>query len=103
MSSVDAEKIKVFAGRANPVLSQRVCDYLQIPPGRGKAELFADGELIVRIEEDVRGRDCYVVQPTSHPTNAHLMELFIWIDTLRRASANRVTAVVPYFGYARQD
>ncbi len=103
MSSLDADKLKVFSGRANPALSQRVCDYLQIPLGRGKAELFADGELIVRIDEDVRGRDCYIVQPTSHPTNAHLMELFIWIDTLRRASANRVTAVIPYFGYARQD
>jgi ribose-phosphate pyrophosphokinase len=103
MSSLDADKLKVFSGRANPALSQRVCDYLQIPLGRGKAELFADGELIVRIDEDVRGRDCYIVQPTSHPTNAHLMELFIWIDTLRRASAHRVTAVIPYFGYARQD
>lgn len=103
MSSLDAEKLKVFAGRSNPVLAQKVCDYLQIPAGRGRAELFPDGELIVRIDEDVRGRDCYIVQPTSHPTNAHLMELFIWIDTLRRASANRVTAVIPYFGYARQD
>jgi len=103
MSSLDADKLKVFAGRANPVLTQRVCDYLQIPLGRGRTELFPDGELIVRIEEDVRGRDCYVVQPTSHPVNAHLMELFIWIDTLRRASAHRVTAVIPYFGYARQD
>jgi ribose-phosphate pyrophosphokinase len=65
--------------------------------------LFPDGELIVKVEEDVRGRDCYVVQPTSHPVNAHLMELFIWIDTLRRASAEQVTAVIPYFGYARQD
>ncbi|MDB5296954.1 MAG: Ribose-phosphate pyrophosphokinae, partial [Phycisphaerales bacterium] len=66
-------------------------------------ELFPDGELIVKVEEDVRGRDCYVVQSTCEPVNAHLMELFIWIDTLRRASANRVTAVIPYFGYARQD
>src|SRR6185295_8862169 len=64
---------------------------------------FPDGELIVRAEEDVRGRDCFVIQPTSHPVNAHLMELFIWIDTLKRASAERVTAVIPYFGYARQD
>jgi ribose-phosphate pyrophosphokinase len=71
--------------------------------GRGRTELFPDGELLVRVEEDVRGRDCFVVQPTCHPVNAHLMELFIWIDTLRRASARRVTAVIPYFGYARQD
>jgi ribose-phosphate pyrophosphokinase len=103
MSHLDADTMKVFAGRANPQLAQRVCDYLQLPLGRGRTELFPDGELIVRVEEDVRGRDCFIVQPTSHPVNAHLMELFIWIDTLRRASAHRVTAVIPYFGYARQD
>jgi ribose-phosphate pyrophosphokinase len=71
--------------------------------GRGRTELFPDGELIVKVEEDVRGRDCFVIQPTSHPINAHLMELMIWIDCLKRASAERVTAVIPYFGYARQD
>ncbi len=103
MAHTDAEKLKVFTGRAHPQLAQRVCDYLDIPLGRGRTELFPDGELIVRVEEDVRGRDCFVVQPTSHPINAHLMELMIWIDTLRRASAQRVTAVIPYFGYARQD
>src|SRR3954464_8727317 len=99
----DAEKLKLFTGRANPQLAQKICDYLQIPLGRGKADLFPDGELIVKVEEDVRGRDCFIVQSTSHPVNAHLMELFIWIDTLKRASASRVTAVIPYFGYARQD
>src|SRR6185503_17665544 len=99
----DAEQLKVFTGRANPQLAQKICDYLQIPLGRGRTELFADGELIVKVEEDVRGRDCYIVQPTSHPINAHLMELMIWIDCLKRASASRVTAVMPYFGYARQD
>src|SRR5213596_837090 len=103
MSSLDADKLKVFSGRANPQLAQKICDYLQIPLGRGKAELFPDGELIVKVDEDVRGRDCFIVQPTSHPVNAHLMELFIWVDTLKRASAQRVTAVIPYFGYARQD
>lgn len=103
MSQLDADKLKVFTGRANPALAQKVCDHLQIPLGRGKTELFPDGELIVRVDEDVRGRDCFIVQPTCHPVNAHLMELFIWIDTLKRASANRVTAVIPYFGYARQD
>ena len=103
MSSLDSDKLKVFTGRANPQLAQKICDYLQIPLGRGRTELFADGEAIVKVEEDVRGRDCFIVQPTSHPTNAHLMELFIWIDCLKRASANRVTAVIPYFGYARQD
>lgn len=99
----DADHMKVFTGRANPQLAQKVCDYLEIPIGRGRTELFPDGELIVRVDEDVRGRDCFVIQPTSHPVNAHLMELMIWIDTLRRASAQRVTAVIPYFGYARQD
>jgi ribose-phosphate pyrophosphokinase len=100
---LDPNKLKIFTGRANPRLASKICEYLQIPLGRGGTELFPDGELIVRAEEDVRGRDCYVVQPTSHPVSAHLMELFIWIDTLRRASAQRVTAVIPYFGYARQD
>lgn len=99
----DADKLKLFTGRANPQLAQKICDYLQIPLGRGRTELFPDGELIVRVEEDVRGRDCYIVQPTSHPVNAHYCELFIWIDVLKRASAKGVTAVIPYFGYARQD
>src|SRR5437016_5967085 len=103
MSNLDADKLKVFTGRANPELAQRICSSLQIPLGRGRTELFPDGELIVKVEEDVRGRDCYVVQPTSHPVNAHLMELMIWVDCLKRASAQHVTAVIPYFGYARQD
>ena len=103
MSKMDADKLKVFTGRANPKLAEDICKHLEIPLGKGRTELFPDGELIVKVEEDVRGRDCYVIQPTSHPVNAHLMELFIWIDTLRRASAEQVTAVIPYFGYARQD
>src|SRR5512132_3999943 len=103
MSNLDADKLKVFTGRANPELAQKICSSLEIPLGRGRTELFPDGELIVRVEEDVRGRDCFVIQSTSHPVNAHLMELMIWIDTLKRASASRVTAVIPYFGYARQD
>ena len=103
MSQVDPDRIKLFTGRANPDLAQRICNYLQIPMGRGKSELFPDGELMVKIDEDVRGRDCFVVQPTCHPVNGNLMELFIWCDCLRRASASRITAVIPYFGYARQD
>src|SRR2546421_6918323 len=103
MSHLDADKLKVFTGRANPTLAQKICTYLQIPLGNGGTELFPDGELTVQVDEDVRGRDCFIVQPTSHPVNAHWMELFIWIDTLKRASAQRVTAVIPYFGYARQD
>src|SRR5688500_11080758 len=103
MSETDADELKVFTGRANPGLAQKICDRLKIPLGGGRTELFPDGELIVKVDEDVRGRDCYIVQPTSHPINAHLMELMIWIDCLKRASASRVTAVIPYFGYARQD
>jgi ribose-phosphate pyrophosphokinase len=103
MSTTDSDKLKVFTGRANERLAERICDYLGIDLGRGRTELFPDGELIVKVEEDVRGRDCFIIQPTSHPVNAHLMELFIWIDCLKRASASRVTAVIPYFGYARQD
>lgn len=103
MSQADPDKLKIFTGRANPLLAQKVCDCIQIPLGRGRTDLFPDGELIVKVDEDVRGRDCFIIQPTCHPVNAHLMELFIWIDTLRRASAGRVTVVTPYFGYARQD
>ncbi|MFN4242529.1 MAG: ribose-phosphate diphosphokinase [Tepidisphaerales bacterium] len=101
--ATEKQELRVFAGRANPQLAQKICDHLKIPLGRGKTELFPDGEVIVKVDEDVRGRDCFVVQPTCHPVNAHLMELFIWIDCLKRASAERVTAVIPYFGYARQD
>ena len=103
MAALDANKLKIFAGRANQALAEKVCAYLQIPMGRGRTDLFPDGECIVKVEEDVRGRDCFIVQPTCHPVNAHLMELMIWIDCLRLASASRVTAVIPYFGYARQD
>jgi ribose-phosphate pyrophosphokinase len=103
MSRTDSDKLKIFAGRANPQLAQKICDYLDIPLAVGRTDLFPDGELIVKVDEDVRGRDCFIIQPTSHPVNAHFMELMIWIDCLRRASAKRVTAVTPYFGYSRQD
>jgi len=103
MEKIDPQRLKLFTGRANPQLAQKICDALKIPLGRGRTDLFPDGELMVKVEEDVRGRDCYVVQPTCQPVNAHLMELMIWIDCLKRASAKAVTAVIPYFGYARQD
>jgi ribose-phosphate pyrophosphokinase len=103
MHQADPNKLKIFTGRANPKLAEKICKYLNVPLGAGGTELFPDGEVIVKVEEDVRGRDCFIIQPTSHPINAHLMELFIWIDCLKRASAERVTAVIPYFGYARQD
>src|SRR5271169_2605696 len=99
----DADQLKVFAGRGNPMLAEKIAGYLDLQLGRAKSELFHDGEVLVKVDEDVRGRDCFIVQPTCHPVNANFMELFIWIDTLKRASAGRVTAVIPYFGYARQD
>src|SRR4051812_39212343 len=103
MSRADRDYLKIFCGRASRDLCERICRYLDLPMGQGRTEMFPDGEILVKLEEDVRGRDCYVVQSTYHPVNAHLMELLIYIDCLKRASARRVTAVIPYFGYARQD
>ena len=95
--------VRLFAGRANPALARKIADYLGVELGRGTVSVFPDGETLVKVDDDVRGKECYVVQPTCAPANEHLMELFVWIDCLKRASAGRVTAVVPYFGYARQD
>jgi ribose-phosphate pyrophosphokinase len=103
MSRDDANSLKIFAGRASRDLTERICRSLELPMGQGKTDMFPDGELIVRLNEDVRGRDCFIVQSTYHPVNTYLMELLIYIDCLRRASAHRITAVIPYFGYARQD
>lgn len=94
---------RVFAGRSSTVLAQRVCEHLKIPLGQAKVLDFPDGEILVKLEEDVRGRDCYVILSTCEPVNDNLMELLIFIDCLRRASANRISVVIPYFGYARQD
>ncbi len=102
MSAVGKE-LKIFSGRANPTLAQRICAHIGIPPGKARIEGFPDGEIIVKLDEDVRGRDCFIVQPTCPPVNDHLLELLIWVDCLMRASAMRITAVIPYFGYARQD
>ena len=103
MSRADADEMKIFCGRASRDLTQRICRHLDLPLGQGHTDIFPDGELIVKLEEDVRGRDCFVVQSTYEPVNAHLMELLIYIDCLKRASARRITAILPYFGYARQD
>ncbi|MEO0475616.1 MAG: ribose-phosphate pyrophosphokinase [Planctomycetota bacterium] len=103
MSAADTDAIKIFHGRASRDLCERICKYLDLPVGSGTTRMFPDGELLVKLDEDVRGRDCYVVQSTHDPVNAHLMELLIYIDTLKRASAGQITAVIPYFGYARQD
>jgi ribose-phosphate pyrophosphokinase len=97
------DKLKVFSGRANPALGEEISDYLSVPLGRLSLENFPDGEIFVRIDEDVRGRDVFLVQPTCPPVNENLTELLIMIDCFKRASAKRITAVLPYYGYARQD
>jgi len=93
----------VFSGNANPKLTQKIAQYLNMSVGRGTVGAFSDGEVAVEILENVRGRDVFIVQPTSAPTNDHLMELLVMVDAVRRASAKRVTIVIPYFGYSRQD
>lgn len=93
----------VFAGNANPQLAQQISECLQIPLGKAQVGSFSDGETAVELMENVRGRDVFIVQPTCPPTNNNLMELLVMVDALKRASAGRITAVVPYFGYARQD
>jgi ribose-phosphate pyrophosphokinase len=100
---MDSPTIAVFSGSANPQLALDIARYLQVPLGRAHVGRFSDGEVTVEIMENVRGRDVFVVQPTSPPANDHIMELLVMVDACRRASAGRITAVVPYFGYARQD
>jgi len=95
--------MKIFSGRAHPELARKMCDYLGLPMGRVLTGNFPDGEISCKIDEDVRGRDVFLVQPTCAPVNENLMELLIMIDSLKRASAERITAVIPYYGYARQD
>ena len=96
-------KMKVFAGNANPELAEDICRNIQLPLSNAEVRRFSDGEIFVEIGENVRGRDVFVIQPTCPPVNDHLMELVIMVDALRRASARRITAVLPYYGYARQD
>ena len=97
------EELVVFAGNAHPVLAQKIAGHLSIPLGKADVGRFSDGEVRVELQENVRGRDVFIVQPTCRPTNEHLMELVIIVDALRRSSADRITAVIPYFGYSRQD
>jgi len=95
--------LKIFSGRANPALAGKIGEYLGLPLGKMTIGNFPDGEISCKIDEDVRGRDVFIVQPTCPPVNENLMELLIMIDSFLRASAFRITAVLPYFGYARQD
>src|SRR5271167_606893 len=97
------EKFKIFSGTANEPLADEVCNFLGMPRGQAMVKRFADGEVYVQIQENVRGCDVFVMQPTCRPVDEHLMELLLMIDALKRASARRITAVVPYYGYSRQD
>ncbi len=95
--------IMVFSGNANPVLAKAICNHLDISLGQAAVGSFSDGEVSVEVGENVRGKDVFIIQPTCKPTNDNLMELLVMIDAMKRASAYRITAVIPYFGYARQD
>src|SRR4030067_2939184 len=98
-----SKDLKIFSGNANIVLAKGICNYLKIPLGDVTVSTFSDGEIMVQLNENVRGMDIFIVQPSSNPVNRSIMELLIMIDALKRASAYRITAVLPYFGYARQD
>lgn len=98
-----SDRLRIFAGRNSKPLARKVCEHIGMPMGDAKSYVFPDGELLVKIDENVRGRDCYMILSTCAPANENLVELFIFIDSLRRASANRITAVIPYYGYGRQD
>jgi ribose-phosphate pyrophosphokinase len=97
------DKIRVFCGNSNPALAASICEKLDVPLGVAKVRRFSDGEVMVEIGENVRGRDVYLIQSTCAPTNDNLMELLIMMDALKRASADTITVVIPYYGYARQD
>lgn len=100
---MDNQNPVIFSGNSNPDLSQQIATYLGCNLGNAVVRRFSDGEIWVEVEENVRGRDCFIIQSTSQPVNASIMELLIMIDALKRASARRITAVIPYYGYARQD
>mgnify|MGYP003731268309 FL=1 len=95
--------LKLFAGNSNPELAQQICSNLEVSLGRALVSTFSDGEIRIEIQENVRGADIFVVQSGAHPVNDHLMELLVMIDAMKRASARRITAVIPYYSYARQD
>lgn len=95
--------LKIFCGNSNPALAKEICEYLSVPLGEADVVSFPDGETFVRINENIRGSDVFIIQSTCNPANQNLMELFIMIDAARRASAKRISAVIPFYGYARQD
>lgn len=97
------QRLKIFTGNSNPVLATEISKFLELPVGQAEVRCFSDGEIFVKINESVRGYDVFVIQSTCPPVNSNLMELLIMIDALKRASASNITAVIPYYGYARQD
>ncbi len=101
--AVNGNDLKIFSGRANIALSENICKHLGVSLAKARIEDFPDSELIFKVDEDIRGRDVFIIQPTCESVNDNVMELLIMIDCVRRASARRITAVIPYFGYARQD
>ncbi len=103
MAFEDGKKLKIFTGNANPALAKEICDYLGLPLGEAFVGRFNNGEVQIMIDESVRGKDVFIIQPTSYPVNDNLMELMVMAGALKRASARHITAVVPYYGYARQD
>ena len=103
MAFEDGKKLKIFTGNANPALAKEIWDYLGLPLGEAFVGRFNNGEVQIMIDESVRGKDVFIIQPTSYPVNDNLMELMVMADALKRASARHITAVVPYYGYARQD
>ena len=103
MAFEDGKKLKIFTGNANPALAREICDYLGLPLGEAFVGRFNNGEVQIMIDESVRGKDVFIIQPTSYPVNDNLMALMVMADAVKRASARHITAVVPYYGYARQD
>ncbi len=103
MEMEDESRLKIFSGTAHPALAQEICDYIGVPLGKAMCGRFNNGEIQVMINESVRGKDVFVIQPTGAPVNDNLMEMLIMVDALKRASARHITVVVPYYGYARQD
>ncbi|MCK5211251.1 ribose-phosphate pyrophosphokinase [Candidatus Parcubacteria bacterium] len=100
---VDTNGFVVFSGNSNPLLAKKICDYLGVPVGEAKVKTFSDGEIQIEIDENVRSKDVFIVQPTCKPVNNNLVELLLMLDAFKRSSAGRITAVIPYYGYARQD
>lgn len=103
MDMEDTSKLKIFTGNAHPALAQEICDYIGVPLGKAVCGCFNNGEIQVMVNESVRGKDVFIIQPTGAPVNDNLMELLIMVDAMKRASARHITVIVPYYGYARQD